>query len=48
MGRLIVALLNINSIVNKIDRLEEMVKENVDIMIILETKINSYLSKSPI
>ena len=41
VGRLIVASLNINSIANKIDRLEEIVRENVDILIILETKIDN-------
>ena len=41
MGRLIVASININSIANKFDSLEEIVKENVDILIILETKIDS-------
>ena len=43
VGRLIIASLNINSIANKFDRLEEIVKENVDILIILETKIDNIL-----
>ena len=38
---LIVAQLNINSIRNKFDSLVEMVKENVDILLISETKIDS-------
>ena len=41
VGRLIIASLNINSIANKSDRLEEFVEENVDVLIILETKIDN-------
>ena len=44
-NRLIVALLNINSIRNKFDSLVEMVKENVDILLISETKIDSSFPK---
>ena len=44
-NRLIVAQLNINSIRNKFDSLVEMVKENVDILLISETKIDSSFPK---
>ena len=38
VGKLIVASLNINSVANKLDRLEELLKDYVDILIILKTK----------
>ena len=44
-NRLIVAQLNINSIRNKFDSLIEIVKENVDILLISETKIDSSFPK---
>ena len=40
MGRVIVANLNINSIRNKFDQLKAIINENVDILIITETKID--------
>ena len=40
-NHLIVAQLSINSIKNKFDSLVEMVKENVDILLMSETKIDS-------
>ena len=40
-NRLIVAQLSINSIKNKFDSHVEMVKENVDILLMSETKIDS-------
>ena len=40
-NRPIVAQLNINSLKNKFDFLKEIVKDNVDILIISETKIDS-------
>ena len=39
--RLIIAQLNINSLRNKFDSFSQMVKENVDILLISETKIDS-------
>ena len=44
-NRLIVAQLNINSVRNKFDSLIEIVKENVDILLISETKIDSSFPK---
>ena len=40
-NRLIFAQLNINAIKNKFDSLVELVEENVDILLILETKVDS-------
>ena len=40
-NRLIFAQLNINAIKNKFDLLVELVKENVDILLISETKTDS-------
>ena len=40
MGRVIVANLNINSIRNKFEQLKYIVNENVDILVITETKID--------
>ena len=40
-NRLIFAQLNINAIKNKFDSLVELIKENVDILLISETKIDS-------
>ena len=39
-GKLIIAHLNINSIRNKFDSLSFMIKSNVDILLIYETKLN--------
>ena len=39
-NRLIFAQLNINAIKNKFDSLVELVEENVDILLILETKVD--------
>ena len=46
VGRLIVASININSIANKFDSLEEIVKDSVDILMILETKIDNTFPKT--
>lgn len=40
MGRVIVANLNINSVRNKFDQLKTIIKDNVDILILTETKID--------
>ena len=40
MGRIIIANLNINSIRNKFDQLKYLIKDNVDILVITETKID--------
>ena len=40
-NRITIAQLNINSIRNKFDFLKEMVRDNVDILLITETKIDS-------
>ena len=40
-SRLIIAQLNINSLRNKFDSFSQMVKDNVDILLISETKIDS-------
>ena len=40
IGHVIVAFLNINSIRNKFDQLKILIGENVDILVIQETKIN--------
>ena len=39
INKIIIALININSVKNKIDLLAERFKENIDIFMILETKI---------
>ena len=41
MGRIILANLNINSIRNKFDQLKTIIKDNVDILILTETKIDA-------
>ena len=41
IGRVIVAMLNINSIRNKFYRKKFVMKDNIDILIIIETKIDS-------
>ena len=40
-NRLVIAQLNINSIRNKFTSLSNMIKDNIDILLISETKINS-------
>ena len=41
MCRVIIATLNINSIAGKFDQLKFLIKDNIDILIITETKIDS-------
>ena len=41
LNRLIIAQLNINSIRNKFEPLQELIKENIDILVITESKIDS-------
>ena len=45
LGRLIVGYLNINSIRNKLDALSEINSQNIDILMISETKIDSSFPK---
>ena len=40
IGRVIVATININSIRNKFEQLKYIIKDNIDILIITETKID--------
>ena len=40
-NRLIIAQLNINSIRNKLDSSNEIIKDNIDVLLISETKIDS-------
>ena len=40
-NRLIIGQLNINSIRNKFDSLNEIIKDNIDVLLISETKIDS-------
>ena len=40
-NRLVIAQLNINSIRNKFTSLSNMIKDNIDILLISETKIDS-------
>ena len=44
LNKIILAHLNINSIVNKFDCLSEQVKGNIDILLISETKIDESFS----
>ena len=41
IGRIIVATLNVNSIRHKFDQLKYLIKDNIDILIITETKIDA-------
>ena len=41
LGRIILANLNINSVRNKFDQLKTIIKDNVDILILTETKIDA-------
>ncbi len=40
VGRIIIANLNINSISNKIDQLKYIIQDNIDILVITETKVD--------
>ena len=46
MGNLILANLNINSIRNKFDLLKDLIKDNIDILILTETKLDESFSES--
>ena len=44
-NRLIIGHLNVNSLRNKFEILEELIKDKIDIFLISETKLDSFFSK---
>ena len=46
IGRVIIATLNINSIRNKFEQLKYLIKDNIDILIVTETKIDETFPES--
>ena len=40
VGRVIIATLNVNSIANKLDQLKFIIKDNIDVLVLTETKID--------